>query len=77
MVGIPGDVERLRSAVEAMRRLWLDVGGLLASRVRERCPHRTAEDRCVYRGGCLNQRRGDPLEAVRCGGDGDLRWEAP
>jgi hypothetical protein len=77
MVGIPNDPEKIRAAVSALRAVWVETAALLESRVRERCPHRRADDRCVYPAGCVNQRKDRGRGAVRCGGDGMLRREAP
>lgn len=43
---------------------------------RQRCPHRGRNDVCAYPGGCRNQVRWAD-STRRCGGDEDVRWEAP
>lgn len=71
--------ERLRSAMERLQALLMDVTGDVVTRIHERCPYRARGDRCTFSGGCRNQRRAAdaPVRILRCGGDHALRRANP
>lgn len=65
--------ERIRAALERLKETVLEIGATVEAKRGERCPYRSAQDLCTFRGGCRNKVRhpgGDPA----CGGDHMLMW---
>ncbi len=65
---------RIRAALDRMRDTILEIGAAIEQKKGERCPYRTAQDECTFRGGCINKVR-EADGTRRCGGDHLLKRE--
>ena len=64
------DKVRLQEALLRLGAVTAEVVSAVEARSRARCPYKTVDSLCTFRGGCSSQQR--ELEVVRCGGDAFL-----
>jgi hypothetical protein len=69
----PERAERIRRALQSLGETLSDLAQAVEEKKGERCPYRDAQDRCTFRGGCVNKVR-ERDGTKRCGGDHRLNW---
>ena len=67
------ELTKIRASLARLGEVLTDIARTADGKNRERCPHKTAELLCLYRGGCRNQRRDSAI--VYCTGDYLINFE--
>ena len=66
------DQATIRESLARLTEVLSGIARTADAKNRERCPYKTVELRCTYRGGCQNQRRKSGI--IHCAGDYLIEW---